>query len=104
MTRAELSVLRVGPNSQSPYNLGLFLCSAGVAGLGHEWLSGRGAKHVKHAQIGVFYVFEGVCGVGEALNTKTSPPGCIFVFKGHVSVRATAMSDCKGNCNEQTHD
>jgi len=72
VTRAELSVLRVGPNSQSPYNLGLFLCSAGVAGLGHEWLSGRGAKHVKHAQIGVFYVFEGVCG-GRGAEHKNKP-------------------------------
>ena len=25
----------------------------------HEWMGGRGAEHVKHAHLGVFYVFKG---------------------------------------------
>ena len=39
-------------------------------------------KHVKHAQTGMFNMFEGVCRVGEEPNTKTCPPRCVFMFKG----------------------
>ena len=31
-----------------------------------EWMGGRGTEHIKHAQTGVFDVFEGGCRVGEA--------------------------------------
>ena len=42
----------------------------------------RGAEHIKHAQMGMFDVFEGVRRVGEAPNTKTRLGGRVFVFKG----------------------
>src|SRR5438445_10934063 len=40
--------------TQKHTHLGLFSCSAGVVGLGHEWMGGRGTKHIEHAQTGVF--------------------------------------------------
>jgi len=45
-----------------------------------EWMGGRGAKHIEHAQTGVFNVFEGGHKVEEAPNMKTSPSGLVFVF------------------------
>jgi len=37
-------------------------CKVGEAdgvGLGREWMDGRGAKHIEHAQTGMFDMFEG---------------------------------------------